>query len=327
MACFKAMDTHYKRLALIGFTPVQVEELKSTFTSAEMIPVLRETIREEVSNVDALISADRAVLDEVLDADLIRKAGNLAWIHATGAGIEHYLIPELVQSHIVLTNGKILQGPGVSDHALALLLTLTRNLHLTVAGDEDVTTPRPIELRDKAAVVVGCGGIGMLIVEKLAAFGMKVFAVNNENLPYLTMLQKVYMPEQLLEILPKADVVICAAPLTSQSRGMFGAKEFVAMRDTAYFINVSRGALVQTEALLAALKNGKFRGVGLDVTDPEPLSEDHPLHSFRNVVISPHLAGMSDNNFTRRYENIILNIDRFIHDLPLINVVDKQRGY
>lgn len=327
MVCFKAMDAHYKRLALLGFTPLQIEELKSIFPGAELIPVLRETIRKEISTADALVSADRAVLDEVLNADLLRKASKLRWIHATGAGIEHYLIPELVESSIVLTNGKILQGPGVSDHALALLLTLTRNLHLTISGDEDVATPRPIELRGKVAVVVGCGGIGMLIVEKLAAFGMKVFAVNNENLPYLTMLQKVYMPEQLLEILPKADVVICAAPLTSKSKGTFGAKEFAAMKDTAYFVNVSRGALVQTAALLEALQKGKFHGVGLDVTDPEPLPQDHPLHSFRNVVISPHLAGMSDNNFTRRYENIMLNIDRFIHDQPLINIVDKERGY
>lgn len=321
------MDAHYKRIALLGFTPVQIEELKSKFPGAELIPVLRENVGNEISKVDALISADRAVLDEALDADLLRKASNLRWIHATGAGIEHYLIPELVGSSIVLTNGKILQGPGVSDHALALLLSLTRNLHLTIAGDQDITTPRPIELRGKVAVVVGCGGIGMLIVEKLAAFGMKVFGVNNENLPYLTMLQKVYMPEQLLEILPKADVVICAAPLTSQSRGMFSATEFAVMKDTAYFINVSRGALVQTEALLEALKKGKFHGVGLDVTDPEPLPHDHPLHAFRKVVISPHLAGMSDNNFTRRFENILLNLDRFIHDRSLINIVDKEKGY
>ncbi len=321
------MDANYKRIALLGFTPVQIGKLKSTFPTTDLISVVRDTISENISTVDALVSADRAVLDEVLNADSLRKASKLRWIHATGAGIEHYLIPELVQSHIVLTNGKILQGPGVSDHALALLLTLTRNIHLTISGDQDVTTPRPIELRGKVAVVVGCGGIGMLIVEKLAAFGMKVFGVNNENLPYLTMLQEVYMPERLLEILPKADVVICATPLTSQSRGMFGSKEFVAMKDTAYFVNVSRGALVQTEALVEALKKGKFHGVGLDVTDPEPLPLDHHLQTFRNVVISPHLAGMSDNNFTRRFENIILNMNRFIHDLPLINVVDKQRGY
>ncbi|MEK6939565.1 MAG: D-2-hydroxyacid dehydrogenase [Nanoarchaeota archaeon] len=321
------MDAHYKRLALLGFTPSQMETLKSRFPTAELISVTRDTVHETISTADALISADRAVLDEVLTAELLRKASKLRWVHATGAGIEHYLIPELVQSSIIFTNGKILQGPGVSDHALALLLTLTRNLHLTMTGDEDVATPRPIELRDKVAVVVGCGGIGMLIVEKLAAFGMKVFAVNNENIPYLTMLQKVYMPEQLVEILPQADVVICAAPLTVKSKGTFGAREFAAMKDTAYFVNVSRGGLVQTEALLEALQNGKFRGVGLDVTDPEPLPVDHPLRSFRNVVISPHLAGMSDNNFTRRYENIMLNIDRFIHDRPLINIVDKERGY
>src|SRR3989338_3280693 len=316
-----------KQIALLGFTHAQVSELRSKFLHAEFVPVNSDNICQSITPADALISADRAALDEVLDANLLRKASKLRWIHATGAGIEHYLIPELVESSIVLTNGKILQGPGVSDHALALLLTLTRNLHLTIADDEDVATPRPIELRGKVAVVIGCGGIGMLIVEKLAAFGMKVFGVNNENLTYLTMLQKVYMPEQLLEILPQADVVICAAPLTAKSKGTFGAKEFAAMKDTAYFVNVSRGGLVQTEALVEALKKGKFHGVGLDVTDPEPLPDDHPLHSFRNVVISPHLAGMSDNNFTRRFENILLNLDRFIHDQPLINIVDKERGY
>src|SRR3989344_1078454 len=250
-----------KQIALLGFTHAQVSELRSKFLHAEFVPVNSDNICQSITPADALISADRAALDEVLDANLLRKASKLRCIHATGAGIEHYLIPELVESSIVLTNGKILQGPGVSDHALALLLTLTRNLHLTIAKDQTVTAPRPIELRGKVAVVVGCGGIGMLIVEKLAAFGMKVLAVNNENLPYLTIIEKVYLPEQLLKILPQADVIICAAPLTSQSKGIFGPAEFAAMKDSAYFVNVSRGGLVQTEALLEALKNGKFHKI------------------------------------------------------------------
>jgi len=136
-----------------------------------------------------------------------------------------------------------------------------------------------------------------------------------------------YVPECLSEVLSLADVVILSVPVTSRTKKMFGAKEFALMKPSAYFVNVCRGAIVDTEALTEALKQGRIKSAGLDVTDPEPLPVDHPLLNMENVVITPHIAGPSDNNRERSAELIRQNIERFVKGFPLINVVNKKLGY
>ncbi len=187
--------------------------------------------------------------------------------------------------------------------------------------------PRPLELRGKRLVTVGTGGIGMLVAERAVAFGMKVVGVNPDYVPMLSSFERVVPPEQLLEVLPEADVVVVAAPHTPASRRMFGRAQFEAMKPTAYFIAVSRGQLFDTEALTEALQSGQIAGAGIDVTDPEPLAEDHPLRQMRNVVITPHIAGLSEHNRERSFALIRANLERFVGGLPLYNVVDKALGY
>jgi phosphoglycerate dehydrogenase-like enzyme len=130
-------------------------------------------------------------------------------------------------------------------------------------------------------------------------------------------------PSKLMELLPKADVVVLACPLTPETRGMIGASQLKAMKPTAYLINIARGGLVQTQALLEA----KIAGVGLDVTDPEPLPGDHPLWKLPNVVISPHLGGQSDARADRQWRLWRENVRRFVAGEPLVCVVDKVKGY
>ncbi|MCX6620422.1 MAG: hypothetical protein NTY38_04980 [Acidobacteria bacterium] len=223
-----------------------------------------------------------------------------------------------------------MQGPEIADHALAMLLYLTRDLqpilagkHITPGGSEY----HGIELNGKTAVVIGVGGIGTQIAVRAAAFGMTVIGVDPEDKPYLPFLKKVVKPSQLNEVLPLADVVFISAPHTPASHKMVGASQFDLMKQHSYFIAVSRGALFDNDALAKAIDSKRLAGAGLDVTDPEPLPAGHALRQFPNVIITPHVASRSDMSRARMNGTIKDNIRHFANGEPLVNVVDKQKGY
>jgi D-2-hydroxyacid dehydrogenase (NADP+) len=143
----------------------------------------------------------------------------------------------------------------------------------------------------------------------------------------MPVLQKVVKPDQLNEVLPLADVVFISAPHTPMSHKMVGPAQFDLMKRGAYFIAVSRGGLYDLPSLVKALDSNHLAGAGVDVTDPEPLPKDNPLWKFKNVVVTPHIAGRSDKDHARMVGTIKDNIQRFADGKPLINVVDKQKGY
>ena len=256
----------------------------------------------------------------------------LRWIHSNSAGVEGFLrIPELRDSDIVLTNAKIIQGPEIADHALALLLNFTRNLkafNARMPEGWDTTRELPmIELSGKTALVIGLGGIGTQVAQRAAAFGMTVIATDPKDMPMHRDVAYVGKPDELHELLPRADVVFSAVPHTPATEGMIGARQFELMKEGVYFINISRGKIVDTDALVDALGSGKVRAAGLDVTDPEPLPTDHALWTMPNVTITPHVATVSDRIAERRMQLLRENIARFATGRPLRNVVDKQAGY
>jgi phosphoglycerate dehydrogenase-like enzyme len=184
-----------------------------------------------------------------------------------------------------------------------------------------------IELRGRTALVIGVGGIGTQVAQRAAAFGMRVFAVDPKDAPLHRDLTYVGKPDELDVLLPEADVVFSCVPRTPRTEGMLGRAQFDAMKKGAYVINVSRGAIIDTDALVAALLSGKLAGAGLDVTDPEPLPNGHALWKMDNVIITPHVAGQSDRIGERRMRLYRENIVRFVTGKPLRNVVDKQLGY
>ncbi len=260
------------------------------------------------------------------------ETGNLRWIQSNSAGVEGFLdIPDLRDSDIVLTNAKIIQGPEIADHAFALLLNFTRNIKAFNAQmPEGWNTDRElpmIELSGKTALIIGLGGIGTQIAQRAAAFGMTVLALDPKDIPIHRDVAYVGKPDELDDLLPRADVVFSAVPHTPATEGMIGARQFDLMKQDVYFINVSRGKIVDTDALVAALESGKVRAAGLDVTDPEPLPTDHPLWTMSNVTITPHLATISDRLAERRTALLRDNVARFVNGRPLRNVVDKQAGY
>jgi D-2-hydroxyacid dehydrogenase (NADP+) len=309
-----------------GLVPEWAETMQAVRPDAEFVfsEDKIEKVMMAVPGVNAMVNCPR----HLFNADVLRQAGNsLEWIHLGGAGCEEYIIPELVASDITFTNGQIIQGPEVADHALALYLCLARNLNLVIRGYSYGDMPRPIELRKKTAVVIGVGGIGMLIAARAHAFGMSVLGIDEDFVPMASYIDQLYPQEEMMSVLPKADVVFMSAPRTDRSFQMMNEAAFTAMQNQALFVSVSRGSTTDTEALTKALENKEIGGAGLDVTDPEPLAVDHPLRSMDNVVVSPHIAGLSDFNRERSFDLIKTNIARYLDDKPLINVVNKALGY
>jgi cyclase len=291
----------------------------------------------EVSFIPAKTAAEAARAagdaDAVLgycSADIVTAGKRLRWIQVGHAGVEKDLVPELVKSDITLTNMQRLHGPNVADQALALLLALTRELRpgTQIPWERLKAESKPQELNRKTMLIVGLGGIGTQIARRAQACGMRIVAIDpSETLVKPSFVFSVEPPSRLMERLPQADVVVLACPLTAQSRGMFGRSQFEAIKPSAYFINIARGGLVDTDELMAALKKGRLAGAGVDVTDPEPLPPGHPLWSLPNVIVSPHVGGQSPETRERQWRLYRENIRRFVAGEPLLCVVDKQRGY
>jgi D-2-hydroxyacid dehydrogenase (NADP+) len=316
-----AQSASRPKVVIHGLDPASIEEIKKAVPEAHIDSVSADDLVNRVADADALIGPCRP--------ELIHSGKKLRWVQTLSAGVEG-CAPLVVDREIVLSNAKIIMGPEIADHAMALLLALTRSLRLTIPAQTAGTwsrSYRPIELRGKTAVIIGVGGIGTQIAERASAFGMRVLGVDPKDVPFLNAIERVVTPDQLKEVLPEADVVFMTAPHTLDSERMLKAEEFSLMKRSAYFVNVSRGKTVHTEALLDALKSGRLAGAGIDVVDPEPLPPDHPLWKMENVVITPHIAGLSDQLDVRRTELFKQNIRRFAKGLPLLNVVDKQKGY
>jgi phosphoglycerate dehydrogenase-like enzyme len=273
------------------------------------------------------------VLGGVSPADF-RLAKNLQWVQIQSAGVERALFPELINSGVIMTNAQGCYAPAIAEHVFGLLFGLTRGIAYQARQMREHEWKRvaaPIEMREMTIGIVGLGGIGRETARRAKAMDMRVIAVDAEPMykERFAIVDEVHLVDDWLPTLLKtSDVVVSAAPHTKRTQGMFGEKEFGLMKQTAYFINVSRGKLVQTPALVKALKEKKLAGAGLDVTDPEPLPSDHALWDLPNVIITPHTAGQSQFSAGKRQPEVFIeNVRRFAAGLPLLNVVDKVKGY
>ncbi len=325
--CALPLAAQQKKIVVLNADPAMVSDLSSASSKVRIVSATRANLKQELADADALIG-------EPTPED-IRIGKNLQWVQVMSAGVERALHlsggNDLRDSKIILTNNRIVQGPEIADHALAMLLALSRGLNKFIADDKQENwQPRPykgIELNGRTAVIIGVGGIGTQIAVRAAAFGMNVIGVDPQDIPFQPSIKKVVKPDQLDEVIPEADVVFISAPHTPESHKMMGAKEFELMKKDSYFIAVSRGGLYDMNGLVKALDSKRLAGAGVDVTDPEPLPKGHALWKFDNAIVTPHIAGRSDKDRARMISTIKQNIARFADGKPLVNVVDKKRGY
>jgi phosphoglycerate dehydrogenase-like enzyme len=311
--------------------------------AAKLAPDQVEAVRRAGRNVELVVPRDDAeMLAAAADAEVIlgapsveavRAARNLKWVQHWAAGVEN-LPRELMQHPCVLTNMQRVFAPVIAETAFALLLGLTRGLvQASVPNFRLRKWERggavPLEdLYQKTMGLVGLGGIGTEIARRAHyGFGMRVLAVDPKPLPRPDFVAELREPAWLPEMVPQVDVLVSCAPHTRETEKLFNEAIFRALRKMAYFINVSRGALVDQAALAKALKEGWIRGAGLDVTTPEPLPPEDPLWDCPNLVITPHNAGLAPIRMVRLVALVAENVRRYSTGLALLNVVDKERGY
>lgn len=286
-----------------------VDELDTVSQSVEVV-----TDDGEMDDIDLLVTL--AYHDSFTAVD---------WIHSIQAGVDRFPFEVLADHDVVLTNSTGIHGDFVGETVAGYLLSFARRLHQAGLNQATRTWARPawhegFTIAGTTLCIVGLGSLGLGIAEKASALGMEVTGIKRTVEPVPNVSQ-VYSTEDLGRAISEADFVALALPLTDATEGLFGADEFEAMRNEAYLINVSRGAIVKTEELIAAVREGTIRGAALDVFDEEPLPEDSPLWDLPNVIITPHIAGVSRDYFVRVAQLVRENLENLEGGSGFVNRV------
>jgi phosphoglycerate dehydrogenase-like enzyme len=304
-------------------------QLQQAFPEIDVVAV--RTVDEAVAAIPGA-----QVLVGFCDQAIFDAADELHWVQVYFAGVENCVTtPAMESGELVLSNGQRLGSPTLADHAIALMMSLTRGLSSAYASqaretwEPDWGAPLPAfgEVAGRTMLVVGLGGIGTQVARRAHGLGMRVIATRNSRREGPDYVAYVGLADELLKLAAEADVVVNAAPLTDSTRGMFNGGFFAAMKPSAYFISVGRGQSTVTADLVEALESGRIAGAGLDVTDPEPLPDKHPLWSTPGVIITPHVAGRSREALERIGDLVAENLRRYVNGEPLLSVVDIERGY
>ena len=300
-----------------------------------------ELLRQEIPDIDVHLCPTVGEAMEVIgDADaafgdivpeLLERAEKLRWVACPQAGPRAgYYTRELIESGATVTNTREIYNDHISAHIMAFLLAFARGFQVYIPQQVEGVWRQgyqTIYLPEATAVVVGVGGIGGETARLCAEFGMTVLGVDPRLPEPPTGVAELHRPEALLEVLPRADFVLVTVPETPETQGMFTRTQFQAMKDTAFFINIGRGATTALDDLVEALRAGEIAGAGLDVFQVEPLPPGHPLWTAPGVLITPHVAGVGPYLDDRRTELFVDNCKRFNEGRPLRNVVDKANWF
>ena len=269
----------------------------------------------------------------VCSEEVLAKATKLEWIQWLGAGVEGCVRqPLLHQRRPLLTNFQRVQGPSMAEHVLALMLALSRHLDYFMREQEQGVWARAApqeaaDLEGKTVLVVGLGGIGTEVARRAHALGMRVIATRASGHEGPDFVSYVGLPDELLKLTKDADYIVNCTPLTPETTGIFNREFFAAMKPSAYFLSVGRGRSTVTADLVAALRDGRIAGAGLDVVDPEPLPADSPLWKLPNVIITPHVSANTEVSRQQRDALLRENLRRYVAGDPMLAVVDIERGY
>jgi len=259
---------------------------------------------------------------------LLTRVPNLRWVHTISAGVDHLLFPELRESDAILTNASGVFNIPIAETVMAYILAVVKRLPEFLAQQREHRWEKlPLrELGGLTVGIVGLGDIGTEVARLCRAFGMHVLGLRRRPAPS-DVADEVLPPDRLHDLLARSDFVVIAAPLTAETRGMIGRAELAAMKPDAWLINISRGAIVDEEALIEALQAGRIGGACLDVFAEEPLPPESPLWDMPNVIITPHNSWSSPHIEEREIDLFLENLRRYVAGEPLLNVVDKQAGY
>jgi phosphoglycerate dehydrogenase-like enzyme len=276
--------------------------------------------------------ADTDILFGFITPEMLQNAQQLKWIQAPMSSMgtsrgEYYIFPALQASNVILTNMSGIYSDVISTHVFAFITSFARDFPTFFRNQQDCRWQRnaqTLNLRGLTLGVVGLGGIGTAVAQLGDAFGMRIVAVDPYPREVPRFITQVWPPEQLIQLLHIADFVVLCLPAAPGTEHLIDAEALLAMKPTAYLINIGRGITVDLDALIHAFQEHVIAGAGLDVFPPdlEPLPSDHPLWTMENVLITPHCAGASTPT-DRRVDVFLENFKRYLHGGPLLNRVDK----
>lgn len=306
----------------------KVKELK------EAAPGARVDCATERAEVLERIPAAEAYVPGPWDEEVFAAAKRLQWVHFRSAGVFRRMFPALVDSDVRVTNSAGVFAVPMAEHALALMLALSRGLqHCARAGGDEAWARAGAavrgnlrELNGSTLGVLGYGGVGRAAAARARCLGMRVLAVRRHPAAD-DCAEAVWGPHRLHDLLAEADYLLVSCALTEKTRGMIGEREIGIMKPDAVLVNVARGAVVDEPALIQALRDGRLGAAGLDVTEVEPLPADSPLWEMQNVIVTPHVSGGSPETGRRLHELLVENVRRYAAGEPLRNRVDKSTGY
>jgi phosphoglycerate dehydrogenase-like enzyme len=317
-----------RKVVLMGADAAQLAAMQAAAPGVAVVAAAdRAAAAREAADADALIGE--------CVAEVIQAGPRLRWVQRMYAGVERCVaIPAFTERGIVLTNMQKVAGSVMAEHVMAFMFALTRGFPAYLPAqakgewaDEAVPESRMWEVKGRTMLVVGLGGIGTEVAKRAHALGMTVIATRNSGTDGPDYVAEVGLADKLLPFAGRADVIVSTLPLTPQTKGLMNKAFFDAAKRGALFINVGRGATVVTDDLLAALKDGRLGGAGLDVTDPEPLPADHPLWRAPNVIITPHVSASLEGNEVPRWLLARENLRRYVAGGKLLSEVDVRKGY
>lgn len=250
----------------------------------------------------------------------------IRWVQLRSAGVEHWINTGQIDSTRTFTSARGIYNGAVAEHIVALVLAASRNLAACARATEWNADLGGRMLRGATVGILGAGGVGQEAMKYLNPLGVRVIAISRTG-RHITGAALSLAADQFHSVLGEIDYLVVSAPSTPDTHAFIGATELDTMKDDAWIINVARGSLIDTDALVAALTARTIGGAALDVTDPEPLPEHHPLWTLPNVLVTPHVANPKPAQHRQLQDRVTENVRRFVHGEELLGIVDLTRGY
>lgn len=327
-------------LIIMGISIEALHNLRQRFPALRFVVPGEETDSDgryriaEVAPSEAELAEADVIVGWTVSQEQLDQAPRLRWFHAGSAGVEHLDLAALRDHNVILTNSSGVSAPNMAEHALGMMVALARRFPRLMREQarhswRDEDTHREVrELGEETVLIIGTGEIGSQVASRAAAFGMRVEGLRRragaDTPPNFS---RIWARAELGTALAGADHVVVTLPDTPGTRNFLDAAAFAACKPGAMIYNVGRGAVIDTQALVAALQSGHLGGAGLDVTEPEPLPSDSPLWDLENVLITAHTSGASPRYWDRQEALISDNIARYLEGRPLRNLVDFEHAY
>ena len=303
-----------------------IAQISEAMPDAEIIDAGQERVGNELFKADIFCGHAKVPVDW----DGIVRRGRLRWIQSSAAGMDHCLVPSVIESDIVVTSASGVLADQVAEHTIALITAWCRSLPTFLrAQQRKEFIRRPTRDLTRSTVgIVGLGGVGRRLAQLLAAFDVRILATDMFPVDKPACVETLWTAERLDDLLSAVDILVLSLPLNGSTRGVMDARRLAKMKPDGLLVNVARGPLVVAADLAAALDRGQLAGAVMDVTEPEPLPLESPLWEMPNVIITPHVGGQSSWRIDTMTRLFCRNLRRWRQGLPLINYLsDKRLGF